>query len=476
MSCYREYEVDRGVFIWGGSERAAKLAEAIASKQPVIWAWKKAVPPRVSDGVRNQAIRTLWGRDLAYLKGKVGRFTVGLRDADETVEVRTGAVVLVPEPSRPMLEFPDAGEVRGCSVAVILMGVSRGTYSAALPKVCSLVCDNRVWVITDDIQTSFEGGEALYSQARRQGAVFIRTDKVPSVVSVTGTTGEKFEAVVQDRDLGREICLRVDKVVAPVWGLGDDMSAYFDRLGLRDFDWGGYPGDTNREGIYVFPDPEGFMTEEEENTVVQAIAAKTAVLVRGRLQAARKFEIDGDRCAYCLTCYRNCPHMAVEMRRDEGYRNLYGEACFIDDLSCRGCGVCYSLCPAQAIRRVSGKEDLCAETHPTIPMILACQNAAGMLLRQGGIKADYRLFPCAGAIGDNDILRVMAANGGKRDVYVVSCYQDKCEHQHKDRELEGRVKRLNRLLAAIGIEGRVRLMRMSAADRLSRFTLMGERS
>jgi len=471
MNCYREYKVNPTVLVWGGSERAARLAGIIATRQPTVWAWREPVP----ESVQGEAIRAVWGKDIAYVKGRVGRFTVGLKDARGIEEIQAGALVLVPEPSRPLLNFPDTDEVSGCSVVVILMGVSRSAYSTALPEICRLAAKNRVWVITDDVQTSFEGGEHLYWQACGQGVVFIRTNRVPSLVPILGGTRKKFEAVVFDRDLGREICLQADAFVAPVWTLGDDMSGYCERLGLADFDWGGYPGDTNREGIYVFPDPEGYMTGPEEEIVINAIAAKTAVLAQGRLQAVARFQIDGDRCAYCLTCYRNCPHMAVEFRKDEKYRNLYQEACFIDDLSCRGCGVCYALCPARAITRIGGKEEFDRDLSQGIPVILACENAAGMLLKSGGMRA-YQLFPCAGAIGDNEILGAMAANGGKTDVCVVGCYQDKCEHGHKDRELEDRVKRLNRLLAKLGIEARVHLTRMSAADRLTRLTVMEERA
>lgn len=465
MGYYEEHKVNPRVLVWGGSQRAEKLARAIANQQPVVWAYRKPVP----FSGRTVGIQTIWDKDLAYLKGKIGRFTVGLKGTEvEGVEV--GAVILVPDPSRPVLNFPSCHEAAGYSVLVALMGVSRRTYSEALPEVLKLAERSRVWVVTDDIQTSFDGGEDLYTEARRRGVVFVRTDRVPSTIPIPGL-GRRIEATVFDRDLGREVCLEADFLVAPVWVLGDDMSVYFSRLGLMDFDWGDYPGGTNREGIYIFPDPEGFMTEAEEETVIQALAAKVAVLARGRMRGEKRFEINAERCAYCLTCYRNCPHMAIEFRRDDRYANLYGEACFIDDLSCRGCGLCYALCPAQAITEI-GTESL----PKAKPAILACENAAGLVLKQAGTKYEYQLFPCAGAIGENEMLRVLAANGGKRDLWIVTCIKDKCEHGHQDMKLRGRVERLNKLLARLGIEARVNLMRMSAANSLSRFGVTEERT
>jgi len=465
MSCYQECRVNPGVLVWGGTERAAKLARVIASQQPVVWAYRK--PSAYSAGM--STVRTVWNKDLAYLKGRIGRFTVGLKDT-EVEEIEVGAVVLVPEPSRPVLCFPGPHEVAGCSVLVTLMGVSRRTYSEALPEVLKLAERSQVWVVTDDVQISFERGEDLYAEARRLGVVFIRTDRVPSIVSIPGLD-KSVEATVFDRDLGREVSLQADFLVAPVWVLGDDMSAYYRRLGLVDFGWDHYPGCTNREGIYVFPDPEGFMTEMEEETAIYALAARVAVLARGRVRVKKRFKIDADRCAYCLTCYRSCPHKAIEFRRDDQYRNLYREACFIDDLSCRGCGVCYALCPTQAITEVGGQS-----LPEPMPVILACENAAGMVLKLAGERYKYQLFPCAGAIGENEMLRVLARNGGKRDLWVVTCVQDKCEHQHQDMKLRGRVERLNSLLARLGIEARVNLMRMSAADSLSRFGVTEERT
>jgi dihydroorotate dehydrogenase (fumarate) len=51
--------------------------------------------------------------------------------------------------------------------------------------------------------------------------------------------------------------------------------------------------------------------------------------------------IDQSLCTRCQTCYRVCPHKAVERR---------GEAFFVHPSLCQGCGLCVSMCPVGAIR------------------------------------------------------------------------------------------------------------------------------
>ncbi len=51
--------------------------------------------------------------------------------------------------------------------------------------------------------------------------------------------------------------------------------------------------------------------------------------------------IDQSLCTRCQTCYRVCPHKAVERR---------GEAFFVHPSLCQGCGLCISMCLVGAIR------------------------------------------------------------------------------------------------------------------------------
>ncbi|NLU49464.1 MAG: hydrogenase iron-sulfur subunit [Syntrophomonadaceae bacterium] len=463
MRIYQDCQVNPRVLVWGGNERAWRLAKVISGQQPVIWAFSRK-PPYPATQFSGQ---TAWGKDLAYVRGKAGRFTVGLHgSAIEEIEV--GGIIIVPDPAGPVLSGLPPGEVAGCSILFVLMGVTRRVYTQAFSQIISLAAKNRVWVITDDVQVGFANGEALYSTARARGAVFIRTDRVPLIGTAAGAP-DRFEARVLDTGIGREITLPYDILVAPRWEHTDDGLRYHELLGLGEDNLDSYPGRTNREGIWVFPDPEGVLTAAEEEVIIAAIAAQVARMATGRVRAEKYYEIDADRCAFCLTCFRLCPHQAVEFHRDKLFQNLYREACRIDTLSCRGCGLCYAECPAQAIKKVVDKP---APTR--IPHVLACENAAAGLIHGQGLNYELRLFPCAASIGENVILRTLSESN--RDVYVVACYQGKCQHEHQNRRLQVRVRRLNTLLDRLGITLRVKLLGLSAAEHPEELaTKVGER-
>lgn len=450
MRVFQDYQVNPGVLIWGGHERAFRLAEAISRHQPVTWAYRTE-PPYAIGSFKG---KTIWGKDLTCIQGQVGRFRIRLGES-ENDSFEVGTVIMVPSPSRPVLEYSDVQGKAGQRLLFVLMEVPRATYAEAFEVMLDLANKNRVWVITDQVQVGFTGGEQLYARARERGVVFIRTDRVPLIGAALGYPSRR-EVRVFDCDLEREISLEFDALIRLKWEQNGDMR-YLRLLGLSKDMIDHYPGRTNREGILVFPDPEGFLTRAEEELVIRAIVTRVNEFAGGKARAEKHYYIDAERCALCLTCFRHCPHRAVELCRNESYGNLYQEACQIDDLSCRGCGLCYAECPAQAIVRMGQQPD-----EGKLPVILACENAASAVSAQFDGNCPYKLFPCSGAINEIDILKAMGDRVG--DVYVVACHRGKCQHEGQDRRVEKRVERLNRLLAGLGIRARVHLIRLSAAD------------
>ena len=66
------------------------------------------------------------------------------------------------------------------------------------------------------------------------------------------------------------------------------------------------------------------------------LLAKDKILVGGVVA-----EVEGEKCAACLTCVRACPYSVPVI-------NAKGEA-EIDISKCKGCGTCVAECPAKAI-------------------------------------------------------------------------------------------------------------------------------
>ena len=151
------------------------------------------------------------------------------------------------------------------------------------------------------------------------------------------------------------------------------------------------------------------------------------------------------------------PPSGVEVVKDDACKNLYGEACHIDPLACRGCGLCYAECPARAITPLDQ-----TETNPG-SVILACANAVGAVAAQWSGPKKIRLFPCAGAISFNDMLAAVETGS---DGYVIACFQNQCQHQHQNQRAAARCRLLNRWLAQMGLPEMVKFIKLSAADRV----------
>jgi len=59
-----------------------------------------------------------------------------------------------------------------------------------------------------------------------------------------------------------------------------------------------------------------------------------------------KVIVDPDKCRFCLTCIRACPHHAIQEVR-VNHEKMVAQ---IVDLACQGCGICAAVCPAKAIK------------------------------------------------------------------------------------------------------------------------------
>jgi heterodisulfide reductase subunit A len=102
---------------------------------------------------------------------------------------------------------------------------------------------------------------------------------------------------------------------------------------------------SNRRGIFFTGACRGDLDLEELARDVEATVAEVARLLKaGRVTAKDKIAVvDQELCKFCLTCYRTCPHQAIEMDHT-------AEAVVVVPVACEGCGVCVGECPAKAIK------------------------------------------------------------------------------------------------------------------------------
>lgn len=455
------------VLIWGNTELSFRVAVEIGRYLPVLWAFS-GEPVGQPEG-----ITALADSRLSKVTGTCGDFTVQIETGSYLMSQVVGAIVVFPEPACDIAaSIKAAGEAENpLTMVLALEKVRPGEFQEIVHQALMLSSKgHQVYLVVDDVQVSFPGGEELCQEARQAGVIFLKDTVLSFVDKKSGSEPEQHTAWNISSDAGygewfnqtvylyndslgpaKPLVIEADRVwcydgaragsvskeALKLLGIGTDRQEY-------------YPFRTRRKGILVV-DPgwgEPF-TEEETITCLK-------VLLQSYLDGDRppcNYEIQPDLCALCLTCYRTCPHNAVRLGQKAS--NLYGQAMLIDPVACFNCGRCYAECPAEAIRIILPQDRGSC-------MVLACENSGGPLLKDAGING--KLFPCAGSIGITDILK--ACQPGVDRLVIMTCRDGKCQHGSGGKRLSSRVGRLNRLLKSLSRPVHVEVMQVSAQDRV----------
>jgi heterodisulfide reductase subunit A-like polyferredoxin len=222
-----------------------------------------------------------------------------------------------------------------------------------------------VVVLYKDIRT-YGFKERLYTEARKQGVIFVRYDDEHKPM-VTAGTPEPLSIQVWDPSLDRFIEIRPDLLVlsmpvvpredseemASIFKVSRDADGFFleAHVKLR-------PVDFASDGIFMAGMAHYPKLIEETMIQAQAAAARAArVLSRDSLTAGgRVAVVNQDKCTGCLTCVRICPFGVPKIQPDkQGVGGVLGAA-YIEAAVCQGCGSCVSECPALAIELMHYKE------------------------------------------------------------------------------------------------------------------------
>jgi heterodisulfide reductase subunit A-like polyferredoxin len=222
----------------------------------------------------------------------------------------------------------------------------------------------QITVLYRDIRT-YGFKERLYTEARKQGVLFVRYDWDcrPEVKA-----GDKLRVRVREPILGRELELAPDLLLlatpmVPAEGseklasalkVGVDLDGWFmeAHVKLR-------PVDFATEGLYVAGAAHYPKLLDEVIVQAQAAAVRAmTILSRDTLNVGGVVaQVESELCAGCLTCVRICPFDVPRMRVDlTGVGGIAGAA-YIEPAQCQGCGICVGECPAKAIQLLHYRDE-----------------------------------------------------------------------------------------------------------------------
>jgi heterodisulfide reductase subunit A len=223
----------------------------------------------------------------------------------------------------------------------------------------------RVTILYKDLR-AYGFKERLYTEARRQGVVFIRYDDEnrPQVSQDDG----RLHIEVQDPSLRCRLHLEPDLLMLSTPPVPSEGSAALARAFKLPVDGDGFflevhvklrPVDFATEGVFMAG--LAHYPKLAEEAVIQAKAAATRaarVLAQPSLTVGGVVaQVDPEKCVGCLTCVRVCPfNVPKVVATAVGVGGIVGAAT-IEPTTCRGCGSCVAECPAKAIQLAHYRDD-----------------------------------------------------------------------------------------------------------------------
>jgi len=172
-------------------------------------------------------------------------------------------------------------------------------------------------------------------------------------------------------------------------------------------------------------------------------------------------EIDAGKCAFCYSCYRVCPHAALEPDASVG-----AMACI--ENACMACGICAAICPGEAIVLTGEHSEPSPSYLPDSCMVFCCENSAepafaeiGRELGKNADKLCLSKIPCGGRLGGEAISGALASYG---KVLVAVCIDEACRHMNGGKRACKQVERIVLKLQKSGMdEKRLKFVQVSHA-------------
>ncbi len=299
-----------------------------------------------------------------------------------------------------------------------------------------------------------EGTDDIYEEARQAGVAFFRYEEGKLKVEEPGH-------LTYNRG-GTSMELEGQVLTAPLLSPSPHLEKLARILRLNPSEEGYLqeenvylaPTLTGRRGVYALggarnPNSLGGFEEEACYTLEEIAALKNDL--QPLVEDER--EVDDKKCILCYTCYRVCPHAALEENEEQDAMEVLQEACW-------GCNGCISHCPAVAISIVGEEEE---EKKPGL-QVLMCENSAVTARKKlpKNIMDGFisREISCACSLKKEDIYAYLEDSADR--VLILGCFEESCKHLEGEQRGQRIVDEVNETLKSLDLgEERVRFERLS---------------
>ena len=338
----------------------------------------------------------------------------------------------------------------------------------------------RIRIYYRDIRTTKTEWEALYTQAREAGILFVRGQ----VERVKAHRRGRLVIRAENELLGAPTEDRVDLVVLAVGLAPGNGTALKEVLKLPVGSDGFFleahpklrPLETVLDGIYLAGACQGPKDLADSLTQASGAAAKIMALFAHETITLDGLicEVDGEKCTGCGSCQKDCAFQAVELLGAGKERRAR-----IIEAACKGCGACAGACPSGAViargftdEMIENQIDEALAESPEKKILAFCCNWCGYAGADfaGVSRLQYppavRIIRtmCSGRVHPKFILRAFAKGAGQ--VLVAGCHPPgDCHYVAGNLRAQARIHKLRPRLAKKGIDpGRLRLVWISATE------------
>lgn len=406
-------------------------------------------------------------KDFLKLKGEPGAYVAVTREKEipasgvvitepmdvENVTFGEGSTLSLLQPD--LMEQLDTAEIAEPAQRIIfLLDFNSETpeYLTARALLASLELVQRkkkVVFLSRFVKTGASGMEKVYREARQSGVTFIKYERVDCSFADGQFTVTVFDGVLEASyttpflvAAGKEIPAINEEVIRKF------RLAKTNQKQVNGNKYFLNPALTTRRGVYYYH--PGLFEQTSELGMQKVLPT-----ILGELQEIASIpkpeiyaSVDKEKCAFCYSCYRVCPHAALEP-------DLENRAMKCTESACVACGTCVAICPGQAITLENEQEALRSveleARNKGKCKVFCCENSAYPAfmeiadeLGEDMQKLDVVKIPCGGRIGQEKIATAFASYD---KVLLAVCIEDACRHMVGDKRA---CQHVEKMVATVG--------------------------